>query len=188
MSNLILPNFLCIGTQKGGTSFLFNLLNQHPQIFIPNIKEIHFFDVDDNYKKGPDWYQYFFRQAKGYKAIGSITPSYMFFEYVPKRIKHTLGSNINFLVILRNPVDRAYSHYWMSFKRGYERLPFEQAILMEHKRIKMGYFEKNNFSYVTRGFYYEQLIRYFDIFPKENFLILIFDDFIKNPLYYLKII
>lgn len=174
------PNFLCIGAQKSGTTLLYELLREHPEIYIPEQKELHFFDIDDNYKKGISWYLQFFKSSINQKAIGSITPSYIYFDYVPERIQAELGNNIKFIVILRNPIDRAYSHYWMSFKRGYETLSFEKAIMMEHARIRKGYFEKNNFSYISRGFYSEQLERYYRFFPKENFKILIFERFIKQ--------
>ncbi|MEM4261319.1 MAG: sulfotransferase [Candidatus Woesearchaeota archaeon] len=174
------PNFFCIGAQKSGTTLLYELLRKHPEIYIPEQKELHFFDIDDNYKKGISWYLQFFKPSINQKAIGTITPSYIYFDDVPERIQAELGNNIKFIIILRNPIDRAYSHYWMSFKRGYETLSFEKAIMMEHARIRKGYFEKNNFSYISRGFYSEQLERYYRFFPKENFKILIFERFIKQ--------
>ncbi|MEM4256651.1 MAG: sulfotransferase domain-containing protein [Thermoplasmata archaeon] len=186
MKHDIFLNFLCLGTQKAGTTLLYKLLRQHPQIYLPNEKEAHFFDIDDNFNKGIEWYKQFFMNSEHYKIIGAITPSYLFFDYVPERIKNTLGTDIKFLIILRNPIDRAYSHYWMSYKRGYEKYPFEKAIIMEHARMRKGYFEKNHFSYLSRGFYSEQIKRYLSVFPFDNIKIIIFEEFIKNIKPYMK--
>ncbi|MCD6447555.1 MAG: sulfotransferase domain-containing protein [Thermoplasmata archaeon] len=177
----ILPNFLCVGAQKSGTTTLFNLLKQHPDIFLPKCKEIHFFDIDEHYNKGLKWYKKFFLDWKGEKAIGEITPSYMYFEKVPKRIFYTLGNNIKLIFILRNPIDRAYSHYWMSYRRGYEKESFERAIILESERLKKGIFEQFHFSYINRGFYAKQIKRYFKYFPQNNCMFIIFEEFIKCP-------
>jgi hypothetical protein len=175
-----LPNFLCIGTQKAGTTLLYEILRQNPQIFLPQIKEIHFFDIDENFYKGIDWYKQFFIHSEDNQIRGDITPAYLFFDYVPARIKNTLGSDIKFLAMLRNPVDRAYSHYWMSYRRGYEKYPFERAIIMEHARMRKDHFKKNHLSYLSRGFYSEQVKRYLSIFPFDNVKVIIFEEFITN--------
>lgn len=118
-------NFLCIETQKAGTTLLYEILRLHPEIFLPHDRR-HFFDLDEHYNKGIEWYKQFFQNSEHYKIIGTITPVYLFFEYVTERIKDTLDTDIKFLIILRNPIDRAYSHYWMSFKRGYETLSLKK--------------------------------------------------------------
>jgi hypothetical protein len=175
-----LPNFLCIGVQKAGTTLLYEILKQHPQIFLPQIKEVHFFNIDDNFSKGIGWYKQHFSGSENYALVGDITPAYIFFDYVPERIKTTLGTEIKLLIILRNPIDRAYSHYWMSFKRGYDKLPFEKAVAMEHARIRKGYFEKSHFSYISRGFYSEQFKRYLPLFPLKKMKVVIFEEFVKD--------
>jgi hypothetical protein len=180
MENNKLPNFLCIGAQKAGTTLLYEILKQHPQIFLPQIKEVHFFDIDENFCRGIEWYKEHFSGSEHSEFVGDITPAYIFFDYVPERIQTTLGTHIKLLTLLRNPVDRAYSHYWMSFKRGYEKLPFEEAMIMEHSRMRKGYFEKSHFSYTSRGFYSEQIKRYLSFFSKKNMMILILEEFIKD--------
>ena len=175
-------NFFCVGAQKAGTTTLHDILIQHPQIFLPETKEAHFFDEDEKYEKGLNWYEKtFFSNYKAEKIVGSCNPEYMYFEDVPKRIYDTIGSDIKFVFILRNPMNRAYSHYLMSKRRYYEELTFEEAILEEEERIKKNYFNKTHFSYVSRGYYSEQVKRYLKYFPKKNMLFIRFeDDLIKN--------
>ena len=159
---------------------MYKILKQHPQIFLPQIKEVHFFNIDENFCKGIEWYKEHFSGSEDSEFVGDMTPAYIFFDFVPERIKATLGTNIKLLTLLRNPVDRAYSHYWMSFKRGYEKLPFEEAIIMEHSRMRKGYFEKSHFSYISRGFYSEQIKRYLSFFPEKNMMTLIFEEVVKD--------
>ncbi|MCK5677772.1 MAG: sulfotransferase domain-containing protein, partial [Flavobacteriaceae bacterium] len=98
-----------------------------------------------------------------------------------ERIFETLGKDIKIIILLRNPVSRAYSHYLMSRRRGYEDYSFEEAIALEEERVVKGDFERSHFSYISRGKYYEQVKRYLDLFPRENILVLKFeDDFLKN--------
>lgn len=175
-------NFLCVGAQKAGTTSLHDILKQHPDIYLPKSKEAHFFDIDQHYERGLKWwFDTFFSSVNNEKIVGAITPEYFYYEDVPTRILETLGKDIKIIILLRNPVDRAYSHYLMSKRRGYEEYSFEDAVSIESERIKIGDFEKNHFSYITRGLYSEQIKRYQRIFSKENILILRFeDDFINN--------
>ncbi len=176
-----LPNFICIGAQKSATTLLAEILRQHPDIFIPPDRAPHFFNLDENYSRGMEWYHStFYRDADGFDFVGDITPAYMFFDYVPERIRNTLGKDIKIIVMLRNPINRAYSHYWMSFKREYERLPFDQAIMMEHARMKKGYFEQSHFSYISRGFYSVQIKRYLNFFSAGNMKFVLFEEFVKD--------
>ena len=80
--------------------------------------------------------------------------------------------------MLRNPVDRAYSHYWMSYRRGYEKESFEKAIELEKDRIRIGNFEKINFSYIERGFYSKQIKNFLYYFPKKNMKFILFENLI----------
>ncbi len=177
---MALPNFFCVGTQKAGTTTLFNILKQHPEICLPPNKEAWFFHKDDKYQRGIRWYEkeYFFGYC-GEKAIGDISPDYMYFEKVPGRIRRDLGEDIRFIFIFRNPADRAYSHYQMSVFRGLEKKSFQEAIKLEAGRIAKGFFEKIHFSYISRGMYYNQVIRFLDYFPREQMLFLIFEENIK---------
>ena len=160
-------NFYCVGAQKAGTTTLHDILIQHPEVYLPETKEAHFFDEDEKYKKGLNWYKKtFFSNYKGEKISGSCNPEYMYFDDVPKRIYDTIGTDVKFVFIFRNPMNRAYSHYLMSKRRCYEELSFADAILEEDKRIKKDYFNKTHFSYVSRGYYSQQVERYLKYFPK----------------------
>ncbi|QJA05897.1 sulfotransferase domain-containing protein [Thermosulfurimonas marina] len=177
-----LPNFLCVGAQKAGTTTLHDILIQHPEIYLPEIKETKFFQDNSKYKKGLDYYEKeFFGKWNGEKAVGEIDPEYMYFEYVPERIYKHLGKDVKIIFMLRNPVDRAYSHYWMSYRRGYETETFERAIELEEERIKINEFHKNHFSYIDRGLYAKQIKRYLKFFSKENMFFIIFEtEFLKD--------
>ena len=106
-----LPNFMCLGAAKSGKTTLYDILKQHPDIYLPSFKEPHFFDIHDNYNNGIDWYMKNYYSKSNFKAIGDFTPSYFFEKEAPKRIYDALSKDIKFIVILRHPVDRAYSHY-----------------------------------------------------------------------------
>jgi len=177
-----LPNFICVGAQKAGTTTLHDILNQHPDIYLPKIKETKFFQNNKKYRKGLDFYKNeFFSNWNGEKIIGEIDPSYMYFDYVPERIYKHLGKDLKLIFILRNPVDRAYSHYWMSYRRGYEKETFENAVELEPTRLKIDEFHKLHFSYISRGLYAKQLKRYLNYFSKRNMFFIIFEeDFIKK--------
>lgn len=172
----ILPNVICIGAQKSGTTTLHDILKQHPDIYLPVSKEAHFFDISEKYQNGLSWWvDNYFKSYSDEKIIGVITPEYLYFEEVPKRIFNDLG-DVKIIITLRNPVERAYSHYKMSVKRGYETENFGKSIELENGRIGIDYFHKSHFSYITRGLYSEQIERYLKFFPKENIMFLIFEE------------
>lgn len=175
-----LPNFLCVGAQKAGSTLLYYLLDQHPEIYLAKGKELHFFNRDENYNKGVEWYSEHFAGSENYKRIGEATPDYNYYDEAPGRIYETLGKDIKLIFMLRNPVERAYSNYWMSFRRRREKLSFEKAIISEWSRIKKGAYEKQYFGYLNRGFYGKQIKRYLEYFPKENIKVFIFEEFSKD--------
>ena len=95
---MTLPNFMCLGAAKSGTTTLYDILRQHPDIYIPAFKEPHFFDIPENYKNGIEWYKRnYFRNANK-KIIADFTPSYFFEKEAPKRIFKNLGRDMKFLV------------------------------------------------------------------------------------------
>jgi len=184
-----LPNFICVGAQKAGTTSLHDILSQDSQLYLPKIKETKFFQLDSKYNQGIKYYkEEYFNDLQDNQIIGEIDPDYMYFNYVPKRIYDTLGNDVKLIFILRNPVKRAFSHYQMSMRRGFETLSFDEAIKVEVERIKeddsQNEFYKSkthNFSYIDRGYYSKQIKEFLTYFPKENMLFIIFDeDFIKN--------
>jgi hypothetical protein len=176
-------DFICVGTQKAGTTTLHDVLKKHPNIYLPERKEAHFFDMDERFDKGLDWWMgTFFQGDKTNKKTGVFTPEYLYLQNVPERIKNTLGDGLKVIVILRQPTKRAYSHYLMSKRRGFETEDFKYALQKESYRLKENtYFNSNHFSYLDRGLYYNQLKRYIDTFGKENVKVFIFEnDIIKN--------
>ena len=163
-----LPNFIGLGVQKGGTSWLHKQLVAHPQVFIPEIrKEIHYFD--EYYDRGVDWYEKWFLDANNnYKPVGEITPEYIYFEEVLPRVKETL-LGAKFIVMLRDPVRRAYSHYQMNFQSGDGQKYKDFDDFMTHHPHAF-----------KRGLYADQLKRWFKNFDKNNFLILISEEIFSN--------
>ena len=115
----MLPNFIIAGAEKSGTSSLSFYISEHPDIYIPKIKELHFFDNSDNYSKGFGWYEKQFSGWSGEKAVGECTPFYMFDYSCAEKIKMQFP-DIKVLFILRNPADRAYSNYWHQVRGGKE--------------------------------------------------------------------
>lgn len=170
---MVLPNFIVPGAQKSGTTALRIYLAQHPDIYVAS-KEIHFFDDDRNFSNGREWYEKFFENWNGEKAIGEKTPEYLYDEKVPERIYKVLP-NVKLIFVLRNPVDRAYSHYWHNIRSGLETLGFEKAIEKEEERIKDPKLKKI-YSYKDRGKYVLQIKRYEKFFPKSNMLFLLAED------------
>lgn len=159
-----------IGAQKCGTTSLVQYLLSHPDIFIPagpriNSKEINFFLHDYLYEKGLSYYENFFTDGSGATAVGEISADYLYHPICRKRIRKHFDK-LKFIIILRNPIERAYSNYWMECSRGNETRPFKEAIGREIGRIKNGLFEKDTFSYLQRGLYYSQIIRYMETFPR----------------------
>jgi len=173
-------NFICPGTQKSGTTSLFNILKQNPNIFLPLQKEIYYFNNDANYNKGLKWYYSFYKKCNDHQILGDITPDYMLFLNSAKRIYDDLGSDTKLIFFLRNPANRAYSQYQMKLKDTEEKYSFEKALVEEPKRVAKGYRNKMKYSYKERGFYYKQLKPYYDLFPKENIKVVIFEHFINN--------
>ena len=193
-----LPNFFIIGAQRCGTTSLYSYLQGHPRVSSGLKKEISFFDK--RYQKGLLWYRsqfpsFFFckKLAGSQKAqirLGDATPEYLFHPHAAQRIFSNMP-DAKIIVMLRNPVDRAYSHYQHSVRFKFETLPFEKAIDQEEKRLegereKMLKNEISNsvtyekFSYLRRGIYVDQLKVWMNQFPREQFLIIKSEDFYQN--------
>jgi len=176
-------DFICVGTQKAATTTLHDILKKHPDIFLPQEKETHFFDIEERYELGLDWMNKTFFSGYNYEKIkGEFTPEYLFYEEVPERIHSVFGEDIKIIMVLRNPVSRAFSHYLMSKRRGYEKLSFKESILTERERMVNSPFERSHFSYINRGLYYNQILRYFKYFKNKNILILNYEKDIKENL------
>ena len=174
-----LPDYVIIGAQKGGTSFLYYLLTRHPLVEPAARKELHFFDQPEYFDNGAEWYRRCFPRLSskdGQRSItGEATPYYMFDPPVAERMAEVVPQ-ARLIALLRNPIDRAFSHYQMQVKRGTEPLTFEEAIEQEHS------------SYVSRGIYVKQLLRWFEFFSKEQMLILKSEDFFERPVETFKVV
>ncbi|MEH1918615.1 sulfotransferase domain-containing protein [Nostoc sp.] len=190
----LMPHFIIIGAQKCGTTSLYEYLQQHSFVAPATTKEIHFFDI--NFSQGISWYRMHFpsvlykyrnKQTFGQNIItGEASPYYIFHPLTPKRISKIIPQ-VKLIVLLRNPVDRAYSHYQHVVRMGAETLSFEEAIQKERERISgeeekilrnENYYSFNHqiYSYLSRGIYVDQLKVWSGFFPKEQFLIIKFED------------
>ena len=168
-------NFLVCGAQKSGTTALDHALRQHPNICMSTPKETHFFDDDAQFEpqsktNQPDYTHYHahFKPAPSQTLLGESTPIYMYWNNCIQRI-HTYNPAMKLIIILRNPIERAYSHWNMETARGNESEPFLDAIKREQdQRIGQDTNQSRITSYLDRGNYAKQLNRIWSIFPKHQ--------------------
>lgn len=203
-----LPNFFVVGAAKSGTTSLYEYMKMHPQIYMAPIKETHHFSTDiDNSKFRPnyarslnkdlskfletdmqegifhafvkerDQYDKLFKNVKDEKAIGEITNSYLYSEEAARNI-FTRFPDAKVIMMLRNPIDRAFSHYLMDLRIGYETNDFMTALKKDMARDPKGWGISN--LYVEIGMYAEQVKRFIEIFPERQRRIYLFDDFKKD--------
>ncbi|MDJ0898378.1 MAG: sulfotransferase [Xenococcus sp. MO_188.B8] len=189
-----MPNFLLIGAQKAGTTALSHYMKQHSQIYISPIKEPGFFDFEGQKPNflGPgdrelfshvstdiESYRRLFQGVSNEIAIGEATTWYLYSSRAPERIQYYIP-NVKLIVILRNPVDRAYSAYLHVIRDGRELITdFAQALLEEETRINQNW--EYLWHYKQMGFYYAQLKRYFDLFNKNQIRVYLYEDLKDNP-------
>lgn len=172
---------------KCGTTTLWDLLVQSPRVFAPSEKELHFFGSYSYFgASGTNWpaalepYAAHFAAAKPSQVVGEAAPNYLADPLAPERIAGTVP-DVRLLVILRDPVERAWSHYWHQVRRGWETLDFEAALDAEADRLREGYDNHEKFSYVTRGRYVEHLRRYEALFGRDRLCVLLLDDMKRAP-------
>jgi hypothetical protein len=171
------PNFFIVGAHKGGTSYLYTHLRRHPEIFLPTHKEPAYFQPGSRTYVELDEYRALYAGAKGYKAIGEATPYYLPDPEVPPRIQ-AVSPAAKIIAVLRDPVERAYSHYQMdreldcveSFREAIERYEDKSA-----RRWSLSQ------EYIEWGLYHAQVRRYFDTFGRDQALVLPFTDIRKRP-------
>src|SRR5215207_4014201 len=179
------PDFVIIGAQRGGTTSLHAYLSAHPQVITPATKELHF--LTDRYERGLDWYLGQFPTGLPLGVVtGEATPYALFHPLAPRRLLE-IAPAAKSIVLLRNPVDRAYSHYLLEWSRGEEKLDFAAALDAELERLDgeearlardpwyTSAFHKHA-SYMARGDYARQLERWFAVFPREQILVIRSDD------------
>jgi hypothetical protein len=196
------PTFIIIGAQKAGTTSLFRYLRSHPHVSAARGKEVHYFDF--NYAKGLLWYRASFAvrpwlwvlgKLRGHRIeSGEASPYYIFHPHAAKRIAETIP-DAKLILLVRDPVERAYSHYKHSCRANLDPLPFEEAIQHEEARIgeelaqaradeaHAGERRANLpiYSYKTRGCYAEQLKCWYDVFPREQVLVLSSEQLFEDP-------
>ena len=177
-AHIIHPNFLYIGASKSGSSWIFECLREHPQVFIPIAKDLQFFDI--YYDKGPGWYFSFFKKAKGCKAIGELSHDYFLFTGTAQRI-HQLLPDVKLLCCLREPVDKMISSYKYA-KCVYldENVSFESFIFDDEHISINSRFRVFNMGPQSAQ-YFRNLLPFYEIFPRENILILFFDELKNDP-------
>lgn len=199
-SQRTLPDFIIIGAQRAGTTSLYMYLCQHPEVYPSYPKEIHYFS--NYYQKGINWYRSHFpleqqrskveHEAGGKFVTGEATPYYLAHPHAPRRASLAVPQ-ARLIVLLRDPVKRAYSHYFHEVSMGVETLSFEDAILKEEERLD-GEFERlaadetyrsfkfQHFSYLARGMYADQIERWRQYFAPERMLLVNSDDLNLDPL------
>ncbi|MBO6657191.1 MAG: sulfotransferase domain-containing protein [Pseudomonadales bacterium] len=176
---MALPNFLGIGTARSGTTALYSKLGLHPDVFVPTrSKEQNFFN--NRYHLGVPYYEISsFGGVRNEKAIGEFTPNYLYDPLCAEKIATTLGLDMKFIVCLRSPAERAYSHYMMYFNWFWESETFERALGLEESRLQHA--ETSHLNYFKRSRYAEQLSRYMDKFHLgQMFLIEFQEDYLEK--------
>jgi sulfotransferase family protein len=186
-----LPDFLIIGAQKAGTTALYSYLRRHPHLTGPSWKEVSFFDR--HYARGEAWYRGNFPNVMRTRGalVGEASPSYLFHPLAPERVA-ALVPGVRLVALLRNPVDRALSHYQHEVALGREPLSFEDALDAEEERLRgeverlraePAYFSHAwwNYTYKGRGRYAEQLERWLAVFPREQLLIRSSEELLAEP-------
>ncbi|PYL94515.1 MAG: sulfotransferase [Verrucomicrobia bacterium] len=184
-------DFIVAGAQKSGTTALHYFLKKHPQIALPDRQEMHFFDDDAIFSRPVDYdllhrhFRSIGRQAtpkksglaKPFGVAGEVTPSYLYWKPAMERIWN-YNRQIKLVILLRNPIDRAFAHWNMQRFKDREPLGFLDALKEEPRRIAQPLtIESRRFAYVDRGFYSSQLDRVFKFFPREQVHIVKFEDF-----------
>jgi hypothetical protein len=173
-------DFVIAGTQRGGTTALDAYLRQHPEIRMADLKEVSFFDKERNFGDSAvnyDAYHRYFSPRRRTKVVGEATPNYMYDEHAARRL-HEYNPQLKLILLLRNPIDRAYSgwhHHRLLARFG---LSFSEALRREPELIAV-----NRFRYGTieRGRYVTQLERIWSFFPREQTLLLRSDDLDRHP-------
>lgn len=182
----MLPNFIIVGAAKSGTTSLYHYLSEHPDVYMSEPKEVNYFSQEEITKQKLFYrdlrvsslseYKKLFEGTESVKAIGEGSVSYLFYPETPKKI-YDLLPNVKIIILLRNPIERGFSHYLMDYRLGLVDLSYDEIVRKESKHALLNlYFQQ----YVELGLYYEQVKRYQDLFGKEQVKIYLMDDLKKD--------
>ncbi len=177
-----MPNFFIIGAMRAGTTSLYHYLRQHPDVYMPADKELHFFDIDEAYEAGVRAYvSSHFRDAAAYPARGEATPAYLarYERVIPRMLEVFGAAHPRFIILFREPAARAWSHYLHSVRKGVEAETFERALELEQHRVDGRGQERGD--YFSRGCYAQQLDAWLGAFPRDRFLFLLTEDLRSRP-------
>lgn len=182
---MTMPNFLIIGAMKSGTTAFYYYLEQHPQIYMSPVKEPDFFCIEGQERPDGDSvtdiaaYRDLFKNISGERAIGEASHCYLYEPKAVERIKYYVpGAKL--IAVLRNPVDRAYSHFLHMVRNGTEPLSDFARALQEEET---GAHQNRKFQdYVGRGLYHGQLKRYFDTFDRDQVKVYLYEDLSNSPI------
>jgi Sulfotransferase domain len=156
----VLPNFVVIGTTKGGTTSLYEYLRTHPDIFLPATKELRFFTVEDNWHRGIEWYRSNFDSAEGESAVGEVSPCYTLYPAlsgVPERMARLIPK-ARLVYVVRHPIERMCSHYLEHAAHGWQRRPISEALWDDPR-------------YIYGSCYTLQIERFLEYFHREQLLV-----------------
>ena len=165
----MVPNLIIPGYSRTGTSWLYSVLKKHPNIFLPEIKEIHYFDR--NYNKGIIWYEKFFEKYNSQKYILDITPTYVEYPNMPEKINKDLG-NVKIIFIVRDPVLRIFSNFRKGLRESGKKNTFLEIA--------------QNKEYLQSILYYENINKFIETFGGKNILVLVYEDMIVDKEIYIK--
>jgi len=173
------PTFFLAGVPRAGTTSLASYLAQHPQVYLPAVKEPCFFIHPAEYARGADYYlDTFFAAAAGATAIGDASTQYLLDPRCAQRI-HELCGRPRFVVIFREPVERAYSYYWWAVRNEIETASFEEGLALEEQRTRQAiaaggaWWER---AYLQAGRYATNLAPFLERFGRDRFLLLRYED------------
>lgn len=189
-----LPNFLVVGAPKAGTTAMHHFLSEHPEIYLPSKKELHYFTYGYLIRNtnGPgdrnslerccadlnDYKKHYQNIPDEAIAVGEASPSYLFFTDCIPKIKELLGPNVKILIMLRNPIERAFSMYSHLLNAKREHLSFFDALQAEEQRAHMGWGDA--WLYKAHSLYYEKVLAYMNAFSPENVKVILHHEFKNN--------
>ncbi len=182
----MIPNFFIVGTPKAGTTSLYHYLEEHPDVYMSPVKETNYFSYNEIKSQGLFYneehicslnqYQEQFKGVKDEKAVGEASVSYLYYPLVPSKIKE-FNPEAKIIIVLRNPIERGFSHYLMDKRLGFVHLSYENIVWENNKHPQSELYYQQ---YVALGQYYEQVKRYLEAFSEKQVKILFYEDIIKD--------